>query len=293
MKTEHVDVTPEVALIWLSRSGGNRAMRADHIAQLAAQMRRGEWLMNGSTIVFDTKGMLLDGHHRLMACHVAGETIGFLVVWQADPAAMFTIDTGRARKLEDHLTMHGATQQPKKHASYISACVRILAGSTVSIRTAEAFLAWHAIFKDGFDAYFALGCHAARHMRNASVAGPIIVAFKAFPTEFEKVMIALRDGTDLKAGAPLHTLREFLVGSETSRLARDTAEGMANKIFAALLAHIEQRTLRKLMPSAEALEHFRALYARGNARKMIDEARSLRSDSRRMVENVIPGAMKK
>lgn len=263
-------------------------MRSDHVAQLAAQMRRGEWLMNGSTVVFDTKGLLLDGHHRLMACHVSGVTVKFLVVWQADPAALFTIDSGRSRTLGDHLAMHGGTNTNQR-ASYLAACVRIVTGHAVSLKTMESYRAWWAIFKEGFELYFDLSMHNTRFLRTAAVAGPLIVGFKANPEEVQNVWVGLRDGADLKSDSPIYALREFLMRAETSRLARDSAEGMAAKIFAVLLAHPEGRPLRRIQANTEASQHFRDLYSRGNARKMIDEAKDVRAGARRLVENVVPG----
>jgi hypothetical protein len=291
MKAETQKVSPEVALSWLERSGGNRAMRSDHIASLAAQMRRGEWVMNGSSIVFDAKGQLLDGHHRLMACHISGVSVEFLVVRGADTGALFTIDTGRSRTLADHLSMHGGNNTAQR-ASYIAACVRVVVGQAVPLRTVDAYRAWEPTFREGTEAFFGMSLHLAKFLRAASVAAPLIVAFKAAPEVMPAVYLALRDGTELKGGSPIHTLREWLLGMNAARIPRDSAEMVAAKVFAALNAHIDGRGLKKLQASLDSLDWFRKLYARGTAGKLIAEAKAMRNASRKVVEVLVPGQVK-
>lgn len=288
MKTDIQKVSPSQAIAWLERSGGNRAMRSDHIASLAAQMRRGEWLINGSSIVFDTKGMLLDGHHRLMACHIADVAVDFLVVRGAETNALYTIDTGRGRTLGDHLTMHGGTYGMQR-ASYLSACVRAAAGISFPLRTIDAYLAWEPLFHDGTECYMSLGLQGIPFLRKAAIAGPLIVAFRALPEKMPAVYLSLRDGVDLKAGSPIHTLREWLIGITAATLARDTFDTGASKIFAAVSAHIEGRTLKRLQASSESVEWFRKMYSRGHAGKLIAEAKAMKNASRKVVEVLIPG----
>lgn len=94
------------AIAMLAKSQGNRMLRRKHVAQLAAQMRRGEWMV-GQPILFADTGRLLDGHHRLCALREAGRDVPFLVVRGIPEAAWSVLDTGVTRRVHDRLAVVG------------------------------------------------------------------------------------------------------------------------------------------------------------------------------------------
>jgi hypothetical protein len=57
----------------------------------------GRWKYNGEPISFGNNGALLNGQHRLRACAEGDVAIDTDVIFGLDPAAMETIDIGRAR----------------------------------------------------------------------------------------------------------------------------------------------------------------------------------------------------
>ncbi len=110
LRGEWVNVTPELARIWLSANHpDNRRMDKTSAYQLAGDMKRGEWLPTQQGIAFDEQGLLLDGQHRLMAITLSGCTIP-LLVWQGAKREWFPVlDTGRPRTGAEVLSMEGYT----------------------------------------------------------------------------------------------------------------------------------------------------------------------------------------
>lgn len=289
MKTEVTSsiekITPETALSYLGKSEGNRGMKSDHIASLVAAMKRGEWTLNGSSIVFDKAGRLLDGHHRMMAVKASGCTVQMMVVRGVDTDSVYTMDTGPSRTLSDHLSIYGGTNT-KARAAILASCVRIITGQTVPLRTIDAYKVWLPPFYSGTERFFELALHQKKHLRVATVAGPLVIAFKEDPEKITELMAQLRDGTDLKQGSAAFTLREFLI---TQRDASDTAETIAMKIFSACLKHCEGRSLQKLQCSTVALDHFRRLYVRGNVGQLVAQAKDARNRARAITSDITPG----
>lgn len=109
MAARHVEITPEIAEIWLKTNRKNRPLRKDWVARLARDIKDGLWQASGQTIIFDANGMLIDGQHRLAACVQAGQAIASMVVWGARPDAAFrVIDSGHIRTVSELLGLHKA-----------------------------------------------------------------------------------------------------------------------------------------------------------------------------------------
>ena len=114
-------VTPAVAGRYLELTVGNRPARKSRVARYAADIANGDWRMTGEPIKFDSRGRLIDGHHRLNAVIAAGVPADFLVARGIDDDANVFIDTGLSRTLGDALHFDG---QPTKNASNIAAAAR-------------------------------------------------------------------------------------------------------------------------------------------------------------------------
>jgi hypothetical protein len=100
-------ITPATAGAWLQTMGRNRPASEQTVARYVAAMERGEWLVNGESIKFDTYGKLIDGQHRLTAVVRSEVPIESLVVRGLNGDAFETLDTGKNRKLPDLLALHG------------------------------------------------------------------------------------------------------------------------------------------------------------------------------------------
>lgn len=104
---EIVTITPELASDWLARNSSNRPLREYHVNKIARQIENDEWVFNGETIKFNTKGELIDGQHRLAACIMAMKPIQSIVIYNAPDNAFETIDIGKRRSISDALEQRG------------------------------------------------------------------------------------------------------------------------------------------------------------------------------------------
>lgn len=94
MHAKTMTVTPEMAARWLEHHNSkNRRVSQHHVGNIADQIRKGLWVLNGQSISFDDNGRLLDGQHRLHAVALCGISTPMLVVTGVtDPEAFKTYD---------------------------------------------------------------------------------------------------------------------------------------------------------------------------------------------------------
>lgn len=108
----HVDfmvVTPEIAASWLAEKNiGNRRISQSTVTRYATDMSMGFWKeRTGEPIIFDTRGRLQQGQHRLAALIQAHVSLELMVVFNADPDDFNVLDQGKKRSAGDVLQMHG------------------------------------------------------------------------------------------------------------------------------------------------------------------------------------------
>ena len=106
LRTEELEVTPEVAREWLASMAPNRRLSNTNLNNMIHAMEEGRWHTDGSPIKFDQVGRLIDGQHRLFAIIHTGMPQTFLVVWGVSEMAMTTLDTGKTRSRADVLLIH-------------------------------------------------------------------------------------------------------------------------------------------------------------------------------------------
>jgi hypothetical protein len=107
VKTAVTLVSPGDAAQMLHGNKRNRNVSQQLVSRYARDMQAGNWQQNGSAIVFNGDGTLLDGQHRLLACVQSGVPFSSVVIRGVESDAIATLDTGRPRKLSDILTMQG------------------------------------------------------------------------------------------------------------------------------------------------------------------------------------------
>lgn len=100
-------VTPAKAKMYLERNTNNRHISAKSVAHYSRQMDIGAWKFNGDTIRFLENNVLADGQHRLESIIKTGKPMKCIIVTGLDKDCMSTIDTGRSRKVGDHLRIYG------------------------------------------------------------------------------------------------------------------------------------------------------------------------------------------
>lgn len=100
-------VTPQMASEWLLRNPRNRKVRSDQVMKYAADIRAGNWQLNGESIIMANTGAIIDGQHRLLAIVEAQREIETFVASGVAESAFETIDQGKSRNAADVLSIHG------------------------------------------------------------------------------------------------------------------------------------------------------------------------------------------
>lgn len=113
-------VTPEMAEEWLDANTENRTLRSHQVDSLARDMTAGAWQITGDPVKFDTRGILIDGQHRLWAIVQSGKTVPLFVIRNLPTEVRTVIDTGAKRSAGDVLTFEGF-----KSTSKLASTVRI------------------------------------------------------------------------------------------------------------------------------------------------------------------------
>lgn len=121
-------VTPALARKYLATSRGNRRLNRNRVLQYAADMKRKAWSLNGESIKFGVKGELIDGHHRLEACIVAGVSFRTGVIrngttkldWgQPRTAADMLVELGQADCYRTAQRMCAIVRQIAQHCGHL------------------------------------------------------------------------------------------------------------------------------------------------------------------------------
>lgn len=96
-----------MARVYLNTSVGNRVIKQDILRGLVSYLKNDQFKVNGETIVFDSEGSLMDGHHRLEAVAASGVPAIFIVVRGVERSTWTTMDSGTARSLGDVFRIEG------------------------------------------------------------------------------------------------------------------------------------------------------------------------------------------
>lgn len=158
----------------------NRRVRNGTVNLYSKDMEDGNWEINGATIVFDQKGRLMDGQHRLNSIIKSGVTQICIVVRGVKDTAMPTIDSGLKRSLENYLQFQ-AESYTNGSASAVKVKVLLDKGKletdqsngnlkTTNKEYVEEYMAKDKLYQEAV--HFANGIHkAASCFRVAEVAG--------------------------------------------------------------------------------------------------------------------------
>jgi len=123
-------ITPKLADKYLKINTKNRAISKSQLGFLIREIETGNWLLNGSPIVFGTSGKLLDGQHRLTAISKTEKTQEMLVVREVDDDVFVTLDSGRARTGRDAFNVAGIL-----NAEVMATAVKKILDGFMSTRT--------------------------------------------------------------------------------------------------------------------------------------------------------------
>jgi hypothetical protein len=104
MKTEVLNITPEMAKEFLSRNKAvNRPINKRQVEMYCDSMKRGQWKLTGQSIQISEFGNLIDGQHRLTALIKADVTLPFLVVYEVRESSFHVLDQGEKLQIVIYL----------------------------------------------------------------------------------------------------------------------------------------------------------------------------------------------
>lgn len=98
-----ITITPEDARKYLGNMVHNRPVSQANVKTYCEDILGGKWGLNGQGIIFDLKGRLLDGQHRMLAIIKAGKSIQMLAVYGVSDEMFSRMDIGNKRTVADVL----------------------------------------------------------------------------------------------------------------------------------------------------------------------------------------------
>jgi hypothetical protein len=113
-------ITPEYASSILeSCNKDNRTLRSGWVDQLAAAIKRGEWVTTHQGLAFDESGELVDGQHRLMAVVVAKMPVQMMVSHNVPKSSFSVLDIGMKRSIADTTGLSTKTAEASRYVAGI------------------------------------------------------------------------------------------------------------------------------------------------------------------------------
>lgn len=122
MRTEILDITPEMAARWLERNSHNRFLAPGTVAELSTAMTNGTWRLTHQGIAISSEGDLVDGQHRLAAVVHSRQTVRMAVTFDAEMDTFGVLDAGKKRSIADLVTV----ERGHKYAALIASTCRMI-----------------------------------------------------------------------------------------------------------------------------------------------------------------------
>jgi hypothetical protein len=243
------EVTPAEAMEILRVQDMNRPLREFWAQEIATDVKLKEFAPNGETLVFDERGKLLDGQHRLRACIIANTPIETYCVFGVPKKFFDKFDQGKIRGGSDVLAIFG-----QKYAALSSAvtkmAIRYDEGSPTNTVRIPNWQVLDFIKKNGKEIAESVGeIHAyVVTGRKAAVLPPTVAAFVYYRARQQDAKRAmefiekLTTGEDLKKGTPIYLLRERLLSLQGKKHVLNTYDKLALAIKAWNLFRAQKST---------------------------------------------------
>jgi hypothetical protein len=216
MRVTTETITPALAAEYLKANTQNRPCNRRRVDELAAAMRRGEWMQNGDAVRFSNQGILLDGQGRLKACIAAGVSFTTLVARDLQPETFKTMDIGKKRNPSDTLAIAG-----EKNTTKLARALRFLlmyehgsfTNAAYTPQQLEACLHRHPGIR-----YWIT---KKTQMYKVTGHGAVVLAVcylgsLTHPDSAEQFSLLLLEGAGLRRGSPVLTLRDRLQTDRTN-----------------------------------------------------------------------------
>jgi hypothetical protein len=208
-----VDVTPELALSWLTINNFNRPKNAEAVAKYVRQIREGRWRLTHQGAAFTKNGFLLDGQHRLFAIAECGVTVPMRICFNEPIDNYDVIDCGRNRSSLDVIRM--GAKDSTLTAAHNQTLQCMLAGrlcKTANRWSNAELKEWYEVYQSSVNFTVDLFRHCRnKQINDKTVRGVIARAFYHAPKESLEIFCTqLTDGGDHPNGAAIDALRNCL-----------------------------------------------------------------------------------
>ena len=251
--TEVVAISPNMARELLATSEGNRSIKSAKVASYARDIKAGKWVLNGETIIISSKGVLLDGHHRLKACLVADTSFQAIICRGVDDkTSINTIDMGSSRNVQDVLHFNGY-KDTKQIAAIVGVLMSLEAGRPHSANaSSQEYLAYLNRYP-----FIPEAAHNIQKFRLHGVQTPcgaidVIGHYSDLREEADDFIEIMKKGYNSRPGNPAHILREKIISDlmkdRDARMNKNTVHRLA---FAAWNKHVKGEYVTVLRASAK------------------------------------------
>lgn len=261
-----VEITPEMAAMLLATdmNEGNRKMSVPWVDMISDDIANNRYERNPHPIVLTEILKVTDGQHRLMGVVKTGIPVVMAVF--RGPEAMqcwYVMDSGRRRSDAEKLQRLGETNTAFKISIARNLAMTAMGTSQFKMMSLGMSREWMSVYLDAFEWGFNGGEVALfggdRRLIRAPVAAALMVAWSVDAAKIDTMTRLLISGEGLTAGSPVHTLREYLIGSRygMGKSGNSNAEKARSIVFAACHAEIEGRPLKLVKASDRATEFFK------------------------------------
>ena len=260
--TDYVMVTPEIAAAWLTKNTRNRKPITSRVEEWSRLMGEGRWITEADTVDFGADGTLFNGQHRLMAVVKGKHSVEMMVRRNCPNELLGAVDNNEARSAAQILKIElGIDSDTRKRAATTNAAQLIAFGNTMRgmRHTHDSLKAALDEFGSDYENVFNALKRNSGRLSNGGLLGSLVVAYRSNPKGVEHFASELHDGAELKAGSPVLTLRDRVLGM------RDVGGGairdeISRMTFSALDAYIkgERRLSIKITNEASRVRFIEA-----------------------------------
>ena len=249
-------ITPSYAKQLLAQGIKNRPISEAAVLRYARDMAEGRWQSNGQGIVLTEAGMLLDGQHRMHAVIRADVPVGMLVVRGVQQETFVTIDSGRARKLQDVLSIDGYRNANQLAASARQAYNYIVGSHLRQSPTKSSlrdFVADYPYLSEIGNHIFQRSGKGPIRRLSTSMASVMFIANSRhrYDPEVMEFHDAVVSGQDLSRGDPRFALREWIINHSTKGSHVLPQNILFSAVGRAWNAYAEGRALITIRPESD------------------------------------------
>ena len=273
LRSQWLDVTPEMAKSWLANNFRNRPISDDVVAAYARDMSNGVWIPTHQGVAFNDRDELIDGQHRLHAILRSGRTVRMMVTFGLpgkiegkEMTTMDAVDRGRTRSVSDQLKIQHGLKETVAIAAISAALGGICYGHRTRRLSVGQTLEIYRAFEDAVN--WVIIHRAKEHgLRSTGVLAAFAFALTTEPgffgcaTPIAVLYDQLMTGTGARPCAPIGLLRAFLLSDDAKLLNRGTDRGVAELVLQAIHFARLGRSITKLEMSDEGVKHYRAVQA--------------------------------